>query len=253
VFRVEQSFSDHGKHPIHFANADPEGFIQMLTNFLGQIAKSFYPKPVWYRSLDVKTNEFQNLETDDPKEDNPLLGFRGSRRSLDEDILKYELEALKRLQSQGLNNICLLLPFVTNVDELKFAKQLIDFSVKIGICCDTPSCALTIEDFCKEKVDFVLIEVSDLSQLVLGVDKENPNVSKFYCESHPSVLKLVKEVIQTCKKNGIKIGIHGADQKLLETVIEGGIDCISSEEGVKASVARIERKILLQKSRERLF
>lgn len=254
ILRAEQTFVDQGKHPIQIAVTNPGEFIQILTNYINEVAKKYYPKQVWYRGLDVKTSEFQNLETEDPKEENPLLGFRGVRRMLDEDIIKYELEALKKVQEQGLNNVGLLLPFITNIEELQEVKNRIDFSLKLGISCDTPSCALTIDDFCKQKIDCVCINVSDLSQLILGVDKSNPNVSKFYSESNPSVLKLVKEVIQTCQKNGIKIGIDGnVDQKLLETVIESGIDFISSPNEIKSSVARIERKILLQKSRERLF
>ncbi len=254
IIRAEQMFSDQGKHPIQVAVSNPDEFVQILTSYIVENAKKFYPKQVWYRSLDVKTNEFQNLETEDPKEENPLLGFRGIRRMLDEDILRYELDALKKAQEQGLTNVCFLLPFVTNTDELQEVKKRIDFSLKIGISCDTPSCALSIDEFCKQKVDCVCINISDLSQLVLGVDKSNPNVSKLYSESDPSVLKLVKDVIQACKKHVIKVGLDGnVDQKLLETAIENGIDFISSPNDIKSSVARIERKILLQKSRERLF
>ena len=240
----------------YLAKENPEELIQKLVNNIGDIAKQFYPKPICYRSVDVHTNEFENQE-EEPKEANPLLGWHGLRRSLDQqEILECELEAIKRVQKEGAN-ISYLLPFVLNVEDLRKVKHLATFPVKIGISVEIPATALNIESFCKEGVDFVSINLTNLTQLMLGVDKENPNTSNLYTELHPSVLSILKQTIAACKSYGVKTGVVWSGlntPELVERLVEFGIDYMSVEpdavKEVKTLVARAERKFLLDRVRQ---
>ncbi len=253
----------------HFLKSQPftmiregaEELIQSLVNNIGSVAKQLNSKQVCYKSLDIQTNEIENPDVleEEQKETNPLLGWHGIRRNLNEEILTCELEALQRLHKEGLTNISLLLPFVLNVEELRRVKQLVTFPLKTGISVEIPATALNIENFCKEGVDFVSIGLSNLTQLTLGVDRENSNTSNLYSELHPSILTLLKQIISTCKKYGVKTNIvcEGLlnTPELVERLVEFGIDSISVEseitKQIKTLVSRAERKLLLDKARNK--
>jgi len=242
------------ENPFHLSKENPEELIRRLEESIGRVAKVFYPKPVWYRSFDIKTNELADDDTE--TEQNPLFGWHGIRRSLDDpETFKCELQALKNLFEKGVNNISLLLPFVSTVDEFRRAKAFVDFPLKVGIVIEVPSVALDIESFCKEAA-FVSIGINNLAQFTLGVDKGNPNVSKLYSEKHPTVLKLLKNIIDVCKSYNIEVSIcEGFNvPDLVELLVEYGIDSISTEpeniSKVKTIVARTERRLLLGKLRK---
>ncbi len=246
------------QNPTFLAKENPEELIQILANNIGNTAKQFQPKQVCYRSLDIQAREFENQE-EETKETNPLLGWHGVRRSLDQqEILECELEAIQRLHKEGLTNISILLPFVLNVEEFRKAKQLTTFPLKIGISVEIPATALSIENFCKEGIDFASINLNNLTQLTLGVDRENPNTSNLYSELHPSILSLLKQTISTCKNYSVKTNIvcEGLlnTPDLVEKLVEFGIDSISVEpesvKEIKVLVSRAERKLLLEKVRK---
>ncbi|HLD56844.1 MAG TPA: phosphoenolpyruvate synthase [archaeon] len=245
------------QNPTYLAKENPEELILSLVNNIGNIARQFQPKQVCYRSLDIQTNEFENQD-DEPKEANPLLGWHGVRRSLEQqEVLECELAAIQRLNREGVTNIAYLLPFVLNVEDVRKVKQLVTFPLKIGISVEIPATALNIENFCKDGVDFVSINLNNLAQLTLGVDRENPNTSGLYSESHPSIISLLKQTISTCKTHGVKTNIVCAGllntPELVERLVEFGIDSISVEpesvKEIKTLVSRAERKLLLEKAR----
>lgn len=223
--------------------------IENIEELIGRVAKHFYPKPVWYKIYDDAD------ELDEEPEANPLLGLHGIRRNLNRpELFKLELEAIKRLTERGLNNISLLIPFITNIEELRAVKSMVIFPLKLGIIVETPAAAINIESFCKEGIDFISIGSTNLTQLTLGVDKSNPLVSRLYSETHPGVLKLIKHVIETCKRYNIKTSIFGDTVRLAEKLVEYGIDSISVDPDyfiqVKNIVARTERRLLLDKLRK---
>ncbi len=260
LLRVEHMLTESRKHPVHLAKTNPEELIQLIVDGVGKIAKVFFPKPVWYRTLDARTDEFRELEggEEEPEEANPMLGWHGIRRSVEEpDVFKCEIEALRRLQQQGMNNIGIMLPFVISVEELRKAKEMIDFPVKLGIMVETPAAALDMESFCREGIDFVSIGSNDLTQLVLGVDRDNANISKLYSELHPAVIHLIKHVIKVCKKYGVEISIcgeAGSNPEMAKILVELGINSISAEmdalEEIRNTAARTERRLLLDRERE---
>ncbi|MFH1977780.1 MAG: PEP/pyruvate-binding domain-containing protein [Candidatus Aenigmatarchaeota archaeon] len=253
LFRSEHILTSYGRRPFSLSTSSPEEIVNLLTSSIGTIARN--SKPVVYRSLDSRTDEFD--DTDGVREQNPIIGCHGIRRSVDQiELLRSEIEALRRLHSQGLTNVSLLLPFVTNVYEIRKVKEMITFPIKLGISIDTPAAAMNIEEFCKEGIDFVSINLGMLTQLTLGVDSENPRISKLYSESDPAVLSLVKKVAETCKKYERKVSVTSSsfDIELLESLIRAGIKSISTEtdnfEETRASIARIERRLLLDKLSE---
>jgi pyruvate,water dikinase len=230
--------------PFTLAKTNPEELINTLRN-IESIARRFYPKVVWYRSYSKASDER-----------NPIIGWRGIRRSLKEpDVLKCEIEIIKRLYSQGLNNIGVVLPFVSNMNELRFAKGLIPLSIKLGIEISTPSSCLEIESFCREGINLVLINLSELTQLTLGVDQQNPKVSSLYSELSYGVKKLIENVVGVCKQHNVETSIllKRYDPYLIESFVRMGIHSLALDpefiDPAKDLVSRIERKMLLDKVR----
>lgn len=242
-----------GTDPFSLSKANPEELVGMFHK-IGSFAKKFYPKTVWYRSFSVRSDEVEG----EWREKNPLLGWRGIRRSLEEpDILRCEIEAIRRLYSQGLNNIGIILSFVTSVEEFRSAKQLIPFSLKLGVEVCTPSSALDIESFCREGVNNVMINLPELTQLTLGVDRTNAKVSSIYSESDASVMKLVEDMVRICKNHNVEVSVYleRYDPYVLEKLIRAGVSSISLDpefvEAGKNMVSRMEKKLLLDNMRER--
>jgi len=264
LLRAEHMLTMAGKHPVYFAKTDPEGLTKTIYEGIKQIAKAFYPKPVWYRTLDARTDEFRQLEggQEEPEEANPMLGWHGIRRSLEEpDVFYCEIEAIKRLHQEGLTNVCIMLPFICKPEELKRAKEIIKErggeNIKVGIMVETPAAAVRIEDFCKEGIAFASIGSNDLTQLVLGVDRGNSRIAGLYSELDPAVLELIRKVISVCKKYGVESSIcgeAGSDPKMAEELVKMGIDSISVEldalAKIKQVVARIEKQLLLERARK---
>ncbi len=264
LLRAEHMLAESGKHPIHLAQENPEELTGTITEKVGTIAKAVYPKPVWYRSLDARTDEFKNLSggENEPIEQNPMLGSHGIRRSLSQqNVLGCEMNAIKALHARGLDNIHLMVPFIAFPEEFVEVKNIaqgagLPRTVKIGIMVEVPSAALVIDSFCDAGIDFVSFGSNDLTQLVLGVDRNNEMISKLYRENTPAVLKLIKYVIGRCAARGVETSICGEapsrDDDFVEKLVEYGITSISVEidaiEHVKRVVARKEKEIVLKRS-----
>lgn len=259
ILRAERMLTSGGRNPFEAAKANPGELIGLISSRVGSLARLIYPKPLCYRSLDLTTEEAGELDSEGetPRESNPLMGWRGVRRSLDQpELFRCEIEALKRINQQGLNNMVLLLPFISTVQEFQDVKSLIDFPLKLGIVIDTPSSALRIGEFCREGICHAAINLGVLPQLALGVDRENPEISRLYSETDPSVLRLVSHVISECKRSGVEVSVFSdsrLDQGLIERLIALGIKSISVDqaevENMKTSISRTERKLLLEKLR----
>ncbi len=240
LLRIEHMLTKQGTHPIEYIRRKKEDqYMKILVDNIKAIAKVFYPKPVWVRSLDARTDEFRRMKggADEPKESNPMLGWHGIRRSLDQqDILKVEFKAIKKLHSLGLDNVAIMLPFVYDVSEIRKAKEIakkaaLPESVKIGVMIEVPSAALTIEDVCKEGVAFISFGSNDLTQLTLGMDRNNERLIKLFDEMHPSMRFLFKHVIETCKRYGVESSICGElpsnRKEAIDYLVSAGIDSIS--------------------------
>ncbi len=264
IVKPEYMIADKGKHSIWLSKNDPEQLVRILVDGLRAIARSFYPKPVWYRAIDIRTDEFRDLDggEDEPTENNPLLGWHGIRRSLDEqEILKCEVEALIRLREEGLDNIMVAIPFVSRVEEIRrVRKGISDLPIKIGIMIETPAAALDIESLCKEGISFVCIGIDELTQLSVGADKDNPRTSRIFSEMNPGVMSLVNHVVSVCRKNQVETTAYGSienNHPLIERLVAMGINSITSEpdylDSLKEIISRSERKLLLERARDQSF
>jgi len=257
LLRIEHMITQCGIHPAKLVReGHSKQYIKILADGIRPIAKAFGKKRVWVRTLDARSDEFRNLSggKEEPHEDNPMLGWHGIRRSLDEPgLLRAEFEAIKQLHKEGYNNLDIMLPFVINVDEVKKAKAIaketaLPKAARIGIMVETPAAALDIEAFCKEGIAFVSFGSNDLSQLTLGVDRNNAKLASLFTEKHPAVLKMFKEVIQICKKYGVETSICGEAPsnypEIVDYLVKCGIDSLSVNidaiAKVRKQVAEIE-------------
>jgi pyruvate,water dikinase len=239
LLRIEHMITKSGIHPAKLVREGrSEEYISILISGIKPIATRFHPKPVWVRTLDARSDEFRNLEggKEEPHEDNPMLGWHGIRRSLDEpDILKAEFEAVKRMRADGLTNIHVMLPFVITVNEFRKAKEIANEigmgnNFNLGIMVETPACALSIEEFCKEGIGFASFGTNDLTMLTLGVDRNNAKIAKLHSEFHPSVLYMLHHVIDICNKYNIESSIcgeAGSNPEMVKLLVKYGIRSVS--------------------------
>jgi pyruvate,water dikinase len=268
LLRTEHMMLTTGVHPKKFiVEGKEDELIKVLVENILKVADAFYPKSVWYRTLDAPTDEFKSLKggEGEPYEHNPMLGWRGIRRELDEpEILEAEFKAIKKLHEQGYTNIGIMLPLVQHPDELKKAKEIArkvglkpQKNIEFGIMVETPAAAMIIEDFIEEGLDFISFGTNDLTQYTLAIDRNNENVAGLYTEKHPAILKLMERVINECNKAGVKTSIcgqAGSMPSIVEKLVELGITSISANTDAVATVrevvARVEKKLLLKAARK---
>jgi pyruvate,water dikinase len=268
LLRVEHLILGIGKHPMKFIREGrEEELIEKIAEGVRKVAQPFYPKPVWYRTLDAPTDEFRGLEggEDEPVEHNPMLGWRGVRRAIDQpELLRAEFKAIKKLVDEGYNNIGVMIPLVQHPEELRRAKEIArevglepHRDVKFGIMVEIPAAALIIEEFIREGIDFISFGTNDLTQYTLAVDRNNERVAKLYTEKHPAVMKLIEMVIKACRKAGVETSIcgqAGSDPEVAKKLVEFGISSISANpdavQSIREMVARTEMRLLLDKARE---
>lgn len=267
LLRIEHMILETGKHPQKYIKGgDEESYVDLLVDGIKRVAEEFYPKSVWVRTLDAPTDEFKSLEggEGEPIETNPMLGFRGIRRDLGEkEHFKLELRAIRKLIEMGYKNIGIMLPMVQSASELRDAKQLISEELELdeiefGVMIETPASALIIEDLIEEGIDFISFGTNDLTQYTLAIDRNNENVAHLFNEKHPAVLKLIGHVIKKCNEAGVETSIcgqAGSDPEMAEILVKFGIFSLSANtdavEEVRETVARAERRLILESLRKR--
>ena len=270
LLRTEHLMLTSGIHPGKFiADGNEDELIDTIADNVQIVADAFYPKPVWYRTLDAPTDEFITLEggENEPREHNPMLGWRGIRRELDQpEILKCEFRAIKKLHEKGYTNIGIMIPLSQSPEELKQAKALcseVGFEphkdVDFGMMVEIPAAAIMIDEYIKVGIDFVSLGTNDLTQYTLAVDRNNEFVAKHYTEEHPAVMKLIERTIRKCAEAGVTCSIcgqAGSVPHIVEKLVGYGITSVSSNTDaiadVRKTVARAEQKIILDAARKRL-
>ena len=270
LLRTEHLMLTSGVHPGKFiADGREDELIDTIADNVQIVADAFYPKPVWYRTLDAPTDEFITLEggENEPREHNPMLGWRGIRRELDQpEILKCEFKAIKKLHEKGYTNIGIMIPLSQSPEELKQAKALcseVGFEphkdVDFGMMVEIPAAAIMIDEYIKVGIDFVSLGTNDLTQYTLAVDRNNEFVAKHYTEEHPAVMKLIERTIRKCAEAGVTCSIcgqAGSVPHIVEKLVAFGITSVSSNTDaiadVRKTVARAEQKIILDAARKRL-
>lgn len=271
LLRAEFMIAEIGEHPkAMLKKGKGKEFAIKLSEGIQTIAQAFYPRPVVYRATDFKTNEYKGLkggEAFEIHEENPMLGFRGAFRYVAEpEVFQLELWALRRVREQfGLNNLWLMIPFVRTVEELEKVKEILEkegmartSDFKLWMMVEVPSNVFLIDKFCQSGIDGVSIGSNDLTQLILGVDRDNERMAKEFDERNEAVVMAIKHVIETCRKYNITSSLCGqAPSKypeFLEMLVEAGITSVSVNPDrvleTKKLIASIEKRILLDKIKE---
>jgi len=221
-------------------------FINKLAQGVATIAAAFYPKDVIVRMSDFKTNEYANLiggKDFEPKEENPMLGFRGASRYYSElyrEGFRLECEAIKMVREEmGLTNVKVMIPFCRTVEEgekvIHIMKQYgldrnTDKTLEIYVMAEIPSNVLLAEEFAKI-FDGFSIGSNDLTQLTLGIDRDSTLVASLFSEQNAAAKMMISMVIDKAKKSGTKIGLCGQAPsdfpEFAQFLVEQGIDSIS--------------------------
>lgn len=243
LLRAEFMIAGIGTHPKEFIKEHKEQiFITKLTNELVIFAKAFNPRPVIYRATDFKTNEYRHLKGGaqyEPKEENPMIGFRGASRYIaNPDVFALELQAVRNIWDMGYRNLHLMIPFVRVPWELVKIKDLVTKSglfshhgFKLLIMVEVPSCALNLEEFLKVGVDGVSIGTNDLTMMLMGVDRDNQEVANIYDERNPVIIDVLEYIVKTCTRYGITSSICGQAAsdypEIVRKLVSAGITSVS--------------------------
>ncbi len=240
----------------------PQFFIDKLAQGVAMIAAAFYPKDVILRLSDFKTNEYANLvggSKYEPKEENPMIGFRGASRYYNPRYqagFMLECLAMKKVRNEmGLKNLKLMIPFCRTVEEGRRVQAEMEKhelkrgedGLEIYVMCEIPSNVILANEFA-EIFDGFSIGSNDLTQLILGVDRDSEIVAHIFDERNAAVKTMIAQVIAACRAKGRKIGICGQAPsdypEFAQFLVEQGIDSISlnPDTVLKTTVAILEKE-----------
>ena len=266
LLRAEFIIANIGEHPhAMMASGRSKEYVQKLSEGIGVIAQAFNPRPVVYRFTDFKTNEYKSLkggEKYEEQESNPMIGYRGaSRYILDPEEFALEIEAIKSVRDgMDLKNLHVMIPFVRRVDEFTRVRELMhknglkqgaDF--KLWIMVEVPSNIFEIEKYIDEGIDGISIGSNDLTQLILGIDRDSTKLAEEFDERYPAVMGAMIHVIKQCRRHGVTSSICGQAPsvypEVTEALVKAGTTSVSVAPDVAVStrklIASVEKKLLL--------
>ncbi len=258
-----------GEHPRSLMERGRgEELVDRMARNLEIFAAGFQPRPVTYRTIDFRTNEFSGLtggERFEPQESNPMIGYRGALRYTREpDVFALELEAVARVWDAGLTNLHVMLPFVRTVPELRRCRELIARSglterggFELWVMAEVPSVLFNLPAYAELGVAGISIGSNDLTQLLLGADRDNPALAATFDERDGAVTAYLKQLIPLARSLGLSTSICGqapsVHPEYAELLVRAGIDAISVNidviERTRALVAVAERRVLLDAAR----
>jgi pyruvate,water dikinase len=259
-----------GDHPrTLLEEGHEEEFVVRMAEGLTTFAAGFAPRPVTYRTIDFRTNEFSGLrggEEYEPHESNPMIGYRGALRYTREpDVFRIELAALGRVWDAGLQNLHVMLPFVRTARELRRCRELISEAglldrpgFELWVMAEVPSVLFNLEEYAALGVAGISIGSNDLTQLLLGADRDNEVLAETFDERDPAVTAYLRELIPRARELGLRTSICGqapsVHPEYAELLVRAGIDAISVSVDVvdrtRRLVAAAEQRVLLDAARE---
>ena len=259
LLRAEFIVARIGEHPrLMIEEGRGEEYTQKVVDGLMKFAAAFDPRPVIYRTTDFKTNEYRNLRGGDryePEEENPMIGYRGAGRYVKEpDIFALEIEAVRRVRAKH-PNLHVMIPFVRTVDELVHTKSLLeqyglrrgDNGFKLWMMAEVPSNVILLEEFIKVGIDGVSIGSNDLTQLVLGVDRDSAILADDFDERNEAVMRALETIVTTAARLGVTCGICGQAPSffpdLTAKLVEWGITSVSVSPDVINHTRRIVHEV----------
>lgn len=235
---------------------------------LETFATGFAPRPITYRTIDFRTNEFRGLEGGErfePEEANPMIGFRGALRyTRDPEILGLELDAIRTVWDRGHTNLHVMLPFVRTARELDRCIDLIDLSglldrpgFELWVMAEVPSVLFNLKAYARLGVAGISIGSNDLTQLLLGADRDSELLAETFDERDPAVAEYLRRLIPEARELGLQTSICGqapsVHPEYAELLVRAGIDAISvnldAVERARRLVAAAEQRVLLEAAR----
>src|SRR5467141_3911180 len=275
LLRAEHMMLSVGKHPrLLIEEGGGKKMVDAFAEGVRKVATPFAPRPVVYRCLDFKPDEFLGLPGGEKYEHeaghvgpNPLLGYRGCFRYVKEpDIFRLECQAIKKVREEyKLTNVHVMLPFVRTLEDFRNAKKILEEEVlkrgpdfKLWIMVEVPATVLLIDKFVDEGIDGISFGTNDLTMLILGIDRDDASIQEIYDERNLAVLRAMSHVIRICSEKGVTTSICGQAPSNYPEVVEflvreGAVSMSVNPAKVietKLLVAAIEQKLILEGMRK---
>jgi pyruvate,water dikinase len=258
-----------GAHPrLLMQEGRSEEFVSRMADSLTKFANAFSPRPITYRTIDFRTNEFRGLEGGDqfePEESNPMIGYRGALRYMREpDLLGLELEAIARVWDAGHTNFHIMVPFVRTPRELVACREQMEAAgllsrpgFELWVMAEVPSVLFHLERYAKLGAAGISIGSNDLTQLLLGADRDSEVVAEIFDERDLAVTDYLGQLIPTARRLGLATSICGqapsVHPEYAELLVRAGIDAISinidAVDRARRLVAAAEQRLMLETAR----
>lgn len=258
-----------GTHPRQLLAEQRGGeFVDRMAAALTTFAVGFAPRPITYRTTDFRTNEFRGLrggEAYEPQEANPMIGFRGALRyPRDPEVFRLELAAIARVWDEGHHNFHVMLPFVRTARELSRCRELIEQAgllrypeFELWVMAEVPSVLFNLERYAALGVAGISIGSNDLTQLLLGADRDSEVLSETFDERDPAVIDYLRLLIPRARAAGLQTSICGqapsVHPEYAELLVRAGIDAISvsadAVDRIRRLIAAAETRLLLERAR----
>jgi pyruvate,water dikinase len=232
-----------GEHPrALIERGESDLVVQRMAGSLRLFATAFAPRPITYRTIDFRTNEFRGLrggERFEPVEANPMIGYRGALRYTHEpDLLELELRAIESLWAEGHTNLHLMLPFVRTPSEVEFCRTLLEGvglldrpGFEFWVMAEVPSVLFHLPSYAKLGIAGISIGSNDLTQLLLGVDRDSELVAEVFDERDAAVTEYIERLVHRARELGLSTSICGqapsVHPEYAELLVGCGIDAIS--------------------------
>ncbi|MEH2288859.1 putative PEP-binding protein [Nostoc sp.] len=259
----------NGQHPNSWILSGRQAeLLELWSEQIMQFARAFAPRPVFYRSLDWRSQDLPSLSDSLQSSPQSMLGERGTFSYLQNPaVFELELKALGSVQQAGYTNVNLLLPFVRTVEEFVFCRRKVEqafltevVEFQLWMMAEVPSVLFLLPEYVIAGVAGISIGTNDLTQLLLGVDREQGQLAKVFNERHPAVMGAIAQLIQMAKSADIPCSICGQAPALypeiIDKLVEWGITSISVEpeavERTYQAIARAEQRLILAAARRKL-
>ncbi len=255
LLRAEFIVAQIGTHPRQFIEeGHPEEYTRKLAEGISEFCRAFAPRPVVYRLTDFKTNEYANLRGGakyEHSEENPMIGFRGASRYIQEpDIFRLEVEAIKLVRRE-FTNLAIMVPFVRTPAELQGVKHALaeqglvrspDF--KLWMMVEVPSNVLILDRFIDVGIDGISIGSNDLTQLVLGVDRDSEKLAATFDERNEAVMLAIQTAVTTARRRGLTVSICGQAPSVYPEVTEHLVEWGATSVSVSPDMIDQTREII---------
>ena len=258
-----------GVHPrLLLEQGRTEEFVSRMAKALEAFASGFSPRPITYRTIDFRTNEFRGLEGGDrfePEEANPMIGYRGAvRYTREPDLLGLELDAVSRVYDAGHQNLHVMLPFVRTAHEMSICHGIVADSglldrpgFELWAMAEVPSVLFELEQYAEIGIQGISIGSNDLTQLLLGADRDSETLAETFDERDHAVVTYIDQLVRKARSLGLQTSICGqapsVHPEYADVLVRAGIDAVSvnmdAVDNARRLIAAAERRVLLDAAR----